>query len=106
MEPISERRKKLHESLRNFFESGKIKVASEIPDDGVIVVTRVEDFDMSSNDVWSLSANKSYPRDIYCGCGKQVVMSDGMLAMWERNGRKAKVICTREMEEYAKSVEN
>lgn len=67
---------------------------SEDISDAMCVVTRVEDFDMSSNEVWNLDVNRSYPRyDVVCSkCKEFVVMSNGLYA---KKPKPEQVICSR-----------
>lgn len=66
-------------------ESGNIGVLPEgtsIEASGVVVVTLAETFSPDDDKrVWRSEINRSAPRDVDCaGCGKQVVMSNGMYA--------------------------
>ncbi len=56
----------------------KFHVTDKITNDMTVVVTRVEDFDESSNDLWKIEGNKSYAREgMICKvCKKPVVMSN------------------------------
>lgn len=72
-----------------------IPAGSEFPEGSVIVVTRVQDFDPASNDMWDLEANKSYPREgLVCHtCKEPVVMSDSLYEMYERKPMPEAVGC-------------
>jgi hypothetical protein len=92
-------RKELAEKLKKLFDSGRFKAVDVkkdgFPEDAIVVVTRVADFDPASNDEWDLYANKSKPRDLHCGgCGEQVVMSNGMYeAYLAKDGKPEMVRC-------------
>ena len=81
--------------LQNLVTSGRMKVAHKIPLDSKIVVVRVRDFDKKSNDFWQNQANKSYPREgLACSeCKEPVVMSDGMLEMYNENPDPKMIVC-------------
>lgn len=89
---LETKRKKLHKFLGHFLKNATI--VDKLPDDTYIVCSLAEGFDLKSNEVWIVEANKSYPRDINCGtCKKQIVMSGGTLKMFDEAGRKHEVIC-------------
>ncbi len=82
----------LREGLRKLIKALDIKVGDP-KDSDYVVVTRVEDFDMASNDEWELEGNKSFPRDMVCHfCKIQVVMSNHLFAT---NPPPEKIMCGR-----------
>lgn len=94
---IQKRRKAFFGSLRVFFKRANVKFSSAMPDEqSIIVCSRVEDFDPKSNELWTLRANKSFPRDAECGdCKKPVVMSDAMFAGYVAGQRQSKIKCAK-----------
>lgn len=83
----------LKQRMMEMIERLKMEVGN-VADSDFIITSRVEDFDMSSNEVWELEANKSFPRDVFCHfCKKQMVMSNGAFAEYEKLEKKPGVLC-------------
>lgn len=90
-------RENLLETIKMFMDLPDVKVVPGVPEGAIMVVTRVEDFEAASNDLWHLAANKSYPREgVVCGeCGFAVVMSDGAFKTCSERGMTNRIICNR-----------
>jgi ribosomal protein S27AE len=96
MDPETQKlRENLRRMIREFLKLPNVRVMKEMPEEhDIIIATAVADFDPKSNDLWVISANKSYARDEICmDCGRQVVMSDGMYAGYVAAQRQAKIKC-------------
>jgi len=70
----------------------------------MVVVTRVEDFDMASNSFWQNGANRSYPREgmVCCTCNKPVVMSNFAFA---EKPKKEQIICFKCLVDVSRETE-
>lgn len=96
MKDSTPNREEFRKSLRKLIEENDFRVGKLTPD-ALIIATPVEEFDMKSNDLWEIPANKSFPRDVFCrGCNRQMVMSDGIFKDYEENGRKNPVMCIKD----------
>jgi len=99
---IQTKREKFRAYMRKFlrkvsvieFESVDKALGDE---ENVIIVSRVQDFDMRDNDLWELDENKSYPRkDVICDvCTFPCVMSNYMYSAYTKHEGMPKVMCTR-----------
>lgn len=89
------KKEEFKQQLKNFIERNGIKTASSMPEDSVVVVTAIEDFDPKSNDFWDIPGNRSYPREgLVCAeCKRPVVMSGNMFEMYLKANSKPKVGC-------------
>lgn len=90
-------RRKFFRDLKKVIKKYDIKSVRKIPVEAKIVVVRVEDFDLSSNDVWHIEANKSYPREgLVChDCGHVIVMSGATFEMYSANPVPNQIFCHR-----------
>lgn len=96
MTELEARRQMFRDSLKNFIDRTNIQSTDKIKEDSIVVCAAVEDFDPRTNELWSVDANWSYPRERHCGdCKRQVVMSDGMYRMFMDSGATAPIKCGR-----------
>lgn len=84
--------------LLEFLTKYKVKTfpsGSPFPKDTVILCSLAKDFDAAKDkETWENEANLSQPRDVFCaGCENQVVMSNGMFAMYQKEPEKVSVKC-------------
>lgn len=89
---------KLREAIKKMLALPNVHVGppkgEPMPEDAMFVVSAVEDFDPETNILWGVAANKSYPRDLFCGsCKRQVVMSDGLYERYLEVNKPEQVIC-------------
>lgn len=83
--------------LKRFIKKYNVQPVIDIPAGAKIIVTRVEDFDPESNDVWQSDSNKSYPREGIecCGCHKPVVLSNALFRNYSINPTPELLYCYR-----------
>jgi hypothetical protein len=89
-------RYKFFTGIKHLIDIGRIKVFKNLPENALLVVTRVADFDPQTNDLWDYSANKSFARDgVVCYlCKEPVVMSNGVFNEYHRKPKPKMVRCT------------
>lgn len=84
--------------LKEFIERNNITSASHIsdPEETIIVVAAVADFDPRTNDLWDIPENRSFPRPLCClECFRPIVMSDAMYKMYQESKPKPTVACSK-----------
>src|ERR1041385_2677700 len=88
----------MKEEIKKMIEKMHTVPKEEVMDSSeFIVVTRVEDFEESSNYFWNDEGNKSYAREnlICFSCKSPVVMSSHLFEQYSKNPKPEKILCGR-----------